>query len=69
MGRDGSSGFHPFKGRVSKHFGDSVGLPPSSQITQRQRQRQSRADNAPDFGSAKRWHVLQSSAVANEQTG
>lgn len=25
MGRDG--GFHPFKGRVSKHFGDSVRLP------------------------------------------
>jgi hypothetical protein len=24
MGRDG--GFHPFKGRVSRHFGDSVGL-------------------------------------------
>jgi hypothetical protein len=31
MPRDG--GFHPFKGRVSKHFGDSVGSSPCLQCS------------------------------------
>lgn len=65
MPRD--SGFHPFKGRVSRHFGDSVCS--SLMLKRPEQRRQDKSDASSGVDAALVGHVWESEEMANEEIG